>query len=367
MVEHVHKQDGLIVKAPPFKDQKLNAKVKVQMQLCRNTDGIEFTSESKDFYYIPNRRKSERIEKDGPCSYQGSAGVASSITMFDKMKLIVFLYKNGYDDDEIYKAINDLLAEKEEMAFLDWILLATIDDVQDLIMLLSKFKLTSVLYELNELNQNCLHLSILSGHDNLLPVLAELGAIIDQHDACGDSPLHVSAIEDSEIFTKQLLATFPNIKLNELNDDGFTPLHLAVKNNQFEIVKLLIKAGADVQIKSTPSGDNALQIALDSKQQNKDLIHFLIDSDIMKSSENTTLLPNGGFDAQCDKISTDFLDHGCLQELCRILDKNRKWEDLANIMDLEAKIDEFRKSISPSISLFKHLEVSLLRLCLFIY
>ncbi len=54
--------------------------------------------------------------------------------------------------------------------------------------------------------------------------------------------------------------------MNSKNDNGDTPLILAVSNNQVEIVSILLSAGANPSIENT-SGESALDIARSRNDQ----------------------------------------------------------------------------------------------------
>jgi ankyrin repeat protein len=55
-----------------------------------------------------------------------------------------------------------------------------------------------------------------------------------------------------------------NIMMNEKDRDGNTPLHLAVKKDQFRAVKSLLLMGVEMNIQNK-NGDTALHIAMDLK------------------------------------------------------------------------------------------------------
>ena len=72
---------------------------------------------------------------------------------------------------------------------------------------------------------------------------------------CGESSSELllqSVIEGNVKAVKQHLAAGADVNVKESSGGmGMTPLHLAVHNNQKEIVELLIAAGADVNAKRT--------------------------------------------------------------------------------------------------------------------
>ena len=66
-------------------------------------------------------------------------------------------------------------------------------------------------------------------------------------DANFNSNLHIAVKNNSIKLVKYFLNK--NSNPNELNKDGQTPLHLALKEGNKDIIDLLIKNGADISIK----------------------------------------------------------------------------------------------------------------------
>ncbi len=66
---------------------------------------------------------------------------------------------------------------------------------------------------------------------------------------CGGPSIHQATIDGKIALIRRELSNGAN--LNEKNEDGYTPLLLAVKSGHKRIVELLIAKGADVNAKDT--------------------------------------------------------------------------------------------------------------------
>lgn len=321
-------------------------------------------------------------------------------SLLDKLKLLIKLFKNNFDDNKLQEMIVVLIKAQVEAGgniLIDCIQNGTVDEIKDLVLILIKYKLMDVLKSLNDLDQNCFHILIQAGYSNLLKIFLNLGVDVNQADAFGQTPLHLAAVQTNQDSLKELLDGSTDLKLNELNDDGFAPLHLAVISDNFSTVTLLIEAGADVQKKSPLTGDNVLHLAVAAGETNIQLISYLIKScETLLYQENHSRLNvlqlasnNGqpenliqhlagfyeesytnkkrdnvddGSTSESDNEYSDrpasesLFDERCLQELCKIFDADEKWKGVLIVMGLEDKIDEWETDASPSRNLFMHLE-----------
>lgn len=333
--------------------------------------------------------------------HRQSSGMKCSV--LDKLKMLIKLFKDNFDDEKLHDmmmVLIDAQVETGENILLDCIQHGTEDEIKDLVVILVKYKLMDVLKSLNDLDQNCFHLLILSGHKNILKVFLNLGVDVNQADVFGQTPLHLASIHTDQDIINELLDGSTGIKLNELNDDGFTPLHLAVTNHRLSIVESLIEAGADVQKKNPTSGDNVLHMAVAADRVDMPMITYLIECNEQLLFQENNARQNviqvacnshqaesliqylSGFydesytnkpsyDEDEDDVSSSesdneliettsgfLFDEQCLQELCKIFDKNEKWKDVLIVMGFEEIIDEWEKLDSPSRKLFKYIEVS---------
>lgn len=58
------------------------------------------------------------------------------------------------------------------------------------------------------------------------------------------------AINNNDLNALKTLLSKKNVELNVLNDDGYTPLHKAIINKNYLVVKLLLEKGADITVKT---------------------------------------------------------------------------------------------------------------------
>lgn len=65
----------------------------------------------------------------------------------------------------------------------------------------------------------------------------------------GKAPIHRAVRKHSPEMTSILAGGKVNLNIKELGIDGFTPLHIAVQERQINIVDILLKVGADVNVK----------------------------------------------------------------------------------------------------------------------
>ena len=124
-----------------------------------------------------------------------------------------------------------------------------------------------------------------------------------------DMGITIAAGDGNMAQVNQYLNNGANVNFQDHN--GNTALHLAVENNHFDIIKLLLERGASMTIQNQ-AGNTALDIAI--QQGNNEIINYLIlellDPD--KAPLNTS---------------------GDMVELKNIFDKQTQVNDLLKILD----------------------------------
>ncbi|KAF4455941.1 hypothetical protein F53441_1808 [Fusarium austroafricanum] len=131
------------------------------------------------------------------------------------------------------------------------------------------------------------------GSVETLKVFLEAGA--DVNSSCPDgTPLYLAAYYDKLDAVKLILSYNPIIDTRcpqeDTWDSGYTPLHLAVCNDSFEMTRLLIEAGADLNIKS-PKGGTPLILAVVGKKEEslKALLEYNVDLDVVDNFGDTAI------------------------------------------------------------------------------
>ncbi|XP_047430376.1 NF-kappa-B inhibitor epsilon [Mugil cephalus] len=119
----------------------------------------------------------------------------------------------------------------------------------------------------NNLYQSPLHLATYLNLPDVMRSLLEKGASLDLQDQDGNTALHVACQHgQTECATEMTRDVSPSKLapvLETQNWRGLTCLHLAALNRQHQILMLLIKKGADVNIQEGTSGKTALHLAVE--------------------------------------------------------------------------------------------------------
>ncbi|CAH1712143.1 unnamed protein product [Chironomus riparius] len=321
---------------------------------------------------------------DAPKSLSRDSIDHSNLSIMDKLKMIVKLFKENYEDEKIHEMMMVLIKaaeDRDENLLIDVIQYGTMNDIKELVLILVKYKLFDVFKSKNEIDQNALHIAINLGYISLIKVFIKFGVDINETDAFGSSPLHLAVQRNNLAILKELLDSNKSINMNEFDDNGQTPLNLSVLNNNLEIAKMLISHGGNVTKKNPTNGFTCLHVALLNENVNKELIKLLIASD----KELLTLESHEGLNAMelsvrnrlpddiIDLISSfygdnkeEVLDEKCLQELCEIFNKNDSWKIWLLRMDMADRIKEWVNLESPAKALFQYLIVSFYFLELFL-
>jgi ankyrin repeat protein len=124
----------------------------------------------------------------------------------------------------------------------------------------------------NDENQTPLYLAVCNRLPIVIQKLVDSGADTTMRNKKGKTPLH-AACELGFVEEARLLM-IGNLDSHDYN--GFTPLLLAVLEQNQELVKMLIDGGANINAISKKEGNNALHIACKSK--NVQLVKLLLDN-----------------------------------------------------------------------------------------
>ncbi|GFR19820.1 ANK_REP_REGION domain-containing protein [Trichonephila clavata] len=95
-------------------------------------------------------------------------------------------------------------------------------------------------------NWTPLHYAAQMGHTEIVNTLIEKGANVSAVNQNGSAPLHFAAVEGHTEIVNALIEKGADV--NAVGEDNWTPLYLAVENGHTETVKALIENGANVNV-----------------------------------------------------------------------------------------------------------------------
>ncbi|XP_055848105.1 ankyrin-3-like isoform X2 [Episyrphus balteatus] len=142
----------------------------------------------------------------------------------------------------------------------------------------------------NESSFTPLLTAIQNTKENIIDLLLKRGATLNSCNK-GLSPLHYAVGKHSSNITEKLLqyGAYVDSLADFHNSKEFTPLHYACENGDFEIVKVLLKNGANVSFKTT-EGLTPLHFAC--KNGNVETIDILLNSNAdINARANNSLTP----------------------------------------------------------------------------
>lgn len=141
-------------------------------------------------------------------------------------------------------------------------------------------------YVFADLNADLLQHAANGNSSGVQQVLAS-GADVNAINSNGRTALYFAVLKGHAEVVKTLLGT-KGIDVNTAPEDsGWTPLHVAIANLEFEIIELLLAAGADVN-KADNDGNTPLHVAA-SIVLNADIVEILLEApgiEINKRNKN---------------------------------------------------------------------------------
>ncbi|XP_065086479.1 nuclear factor NF-kappa-B p105 subunit isoform X2 [Ochlerotatus camptorhynchus] len=147
-----------------------------------------------------------------------------------------------------------------------------------LVELLQDNQLHELLDLFNERSETALHLAVSANLVEVVDVLLLSGSRISFCDSRGNSALHRAVYENATDSLNVLLGHCKRngFRLDSTNDDGFTPLHLAVMCKNLKVTKILLERGASHKLRDLKHGHNILHIAVESNSL--DMVNYILEN-----------------------------------------------------------------------------------------
>ncbi|NXX51699.1 NFKB2 factor, partial [Tricholaema leucomelas] len=292
----VHKQYAIVFRTPPYHKPKIDRPVTVFLQLKRKRGGD--VSDSKQFTYYPVVEDKEEVERKrkkvlpqfpqhfGGGSHMGGAGGGAGGFGSGGGGNLSFPYSPGLAYNSIYSpGPHPVTGYQGGVQMKSREVEATRNDSQ------APAERTEGTYckELQQHAQQCqlwmlslarrnahalLDYSVTADPRMLLAVQRHLAASQDEN---GDTPLHLAIIHEQTAVIKQLIEVIVSIPsqqiINISNNLQQTPLHLAVITKQPQVVQVLLQARADPTLLDR-YGNSLLHLALQAG--NEEMLRTLL-------------------------------------------------------------------------------------------
>ncbi|XP_046861842.1 nuclear factor NF-kappa-B p105 subunit-like [Xenia sp. Carnegie-2017] len=232
----------------------------------RNQQCVSSPNDSMDMKKVINKTEDLKIDEgyDSMTSkinyFQMNVHCVQSFAQTQNLRFMMaaswpyFLVRNGDGDTSLHLAIINCNAE-------------VIDAIVDVLPKREYFDLY------NNLIQTPLHLAVITRQHGVVSKLINHGASVELVDRNGQTCIHLACYHGDLKFLKAIFKSCPKyldhkLQLQELlesrNFDGLTPLGVAVKENHINIVRELIKLGANTNAMDSKSGNTVLHLAAEN-------------------------------------------------------------------------------------------------------
>uniref|UniRef100_A0A7N8WXX1 Nuclear factor of kappa light polypeptide gene enhancer in B-cells 1 n=1 Tax=Mastacembelus armatus TaxID=205130 RepID=A0A7N8WXX1_9TELE len=243
------------------------------------------------------------------------------------------------------------------------------DALKSLIQVVSAVVGEEVLNLRNHLYQTPLHLAVITQQKEAVEALLLAGADPTLTDRHGNTVLHLASQQEGGMV--QFLLRHMDLRglLDHTNTAGLCAIHLAVLANQLSSLRELLEGGANVEAQERSCGRTALHLATEA--DNVSLAGCLllegnaqVDSCTFNGSTPLHIAVGRGsikltalLMAAGRKRDLESLDVEVKQQLCRALESEGCWENLAHSLGLGILNTAFRLSPSPAKTLLDSYEV----------
>jgi len=149
----------------------------------------------------------------------------------------------------------------------------------------------------NDEGESLIFTAAKQGHMKLIPILVKAGAPINESGPGGDSPIHICCAETKKFEMLKLLAV-KGLDLHGQNEEGNTPLHVAVQVGNQEAIKFLLGRGCPLDIVNT-EGLNIRNFAVANKDNATKKLLKKQEARIKKAVTDGKILNAGEFWKMC--------------------------------------------------------------------
>ncbi|XP_034116900.2 nuclear factor NF-kappa-B p110 subunit [Drosophila albomicans] len=241
------------------------------------------------------------LENDGHSQADSSAALAGTSSSgqnrtsnyLSEIFKIFDATRRTSDDEQLFKAtrkrVKDLFTEHalNNTESNDTLLHEVISQRKDNLKLAFKMFQVMNYFKLHELANNVsnaegdngLHVACQQNRPHYIRPLLALDCSPNQQNHIGNTALHVAVKEEHLNCIESFLNGGQNIKLDLTlkNDDGLTPLHMAITQNRYDVAKKLIDHDrSSINVTNTKDGNNALHMAV--LEQNLELLMLILDA-----------------------------------------------------------------------------------------
>uniref|UniRef100_A0A672SJH4 Nuclear factor NF-kappa-B p100 subunit-like n=1 Tax=Sinocyclocheilus grahami TaxID=75366 RepID=A0A672SJH4_SINGR len=242
--------------------------------------------------------------------------------------------------------------------------------VQQLIQALNNTPQQKFINKLNNLNQAPLHLAVITKQAKLVEMLIKTGADPSLQDQEGRTALHLAAHTGDEAILRVILGLLGERHAHLINSADFSgqyPIHLAVKKDGEHCLRLLVEAGARINMPEQKSGCTALHLAV--RDNLLKLACYLItelkaDVNACTYGGNSPLhfAASQGSPPLCSMLIAAVnqgLDSEVLTKLCSILIEDHvPWRELAEKLGMLTLTHLYQDSASPCQKLLENYQLS---------
>ncbi|XGA08445.1 MAG: ankyrin repeat domain-containing protein [Wolbachia endosymbiont of Xenopsylla cheopis] len=135
-----------------------------------------------------------------------------------------------------------------------------------------------------------LHFAASGSKFDIVKFLFDKNANIKAKDAYGNTPLHIAAQHSGKLEIVEFLLDKNISGINDVTNDGLTPLHVAVKSNKLGTVKLLLDRGASIGIKDK---HNRTPLSLAAKEGYINIVQVIEQTQLDLDEELLTAVESG--------------------------------------------------------------------------